>query len=190
MLPLHLVIVAASEAELAAFRLPDVHIAGLSLLTNPQRTPLAEIGNRFLGRSPGEVLGLCHADTSFGPGALEAFTDAALAGAIAGIVGIDCDRTYRWSKDNPGPVETLDSCSVFLRRDLGLRFDAQTFGGMHCHVEDLCLQALKAGIQVMVPPALADHVGGRTFLQEWQAEYRVYRDKLSEKWAGVAFQTT
>jgi hypothetical protein len=168
-----------------------VRLAGFSRVSNSQKTPLATIGNRFLDSAKwAAVIGLCHADTSFGPGAIESFAGTAHAGAIAGIVGIDSDRVYRWSKDNPGQVSTLDSCAVFLRRDLGLRFDETVFDGMHCHVEDLCLQASRAGIPVIVPPAEADHVGARTLIAEWQSDYRLYRDKLSEKWAGVEFETT
>ena len=165
---------------------------------NTERKSLAAIGNEAMGMEwrgllGQAVIGLCHADCSFGPGALESFAVCAAAGNVCGIVGIDLDRNYRWSNGGergPGPVSTLDSCCVFLRADLGLRFDEVTFDGLHCHVEDLCLQAHARGIPVVVPAASASHVGESTFNPEWQAEYRVYRERLARKWEGTRFETT
>jgi hypothetical protein len=162
---------------------------------NTERKSLAAIGNEAiaLGSPIHGILGLCHADCTFGPGALESFAACAAAGKVCGIVGIDCDRNYRWSNGGergPGLVSTLDSCCVFMRADLGLRFDETTFDGLHCHVEDLCLQAAARGIPVVVPAADASHVGASTFNPEWQAEYRVYRERLARKWEGTRFETT
>jgi hypothetical protein len=89
----------------------------------------------------------------------------------------------------PGEVSTLDGMAVFFRRDLGLRFDEETFTGYHCHVEDLCLQAHSRGIPVTVPAADAhhrNHIQSQAFL----ADYRRYRAKLAAKWAGTEFRTT
>lgn len=196
MVPLHLIIVAATEAEAAEFSRPRLEegIYSCSVIINSTKQPLAAIGNTAIRCSQAEVIGLCHADTSFEPGALSTFTETARAGQVTGIVGIDMDRHYHWSKDTLATVEvsTLDSCSVFFRRDCGLRFDQATFRGFHCHVEDFCLQAHKAGIPVVVPQALASHIGGRTLLPAWQAEYREYWQALARKWhpEGIRFQTT
>jgi GT2 family glycosyltransferase len=89
----------------------------------------------------------------------------------------------------PGEVSTLDGMAVFFRRDLGLRFDEETFTGYHCHVEDLCLQAHSRGIPVTVPAADAhhrNHIQSQAFL----ADYRRYRAKLAAKWAGTEVRTT
>ena len=93
-------------------------------------------------------------------------------------------RRVRW------PVSCLDGCSVFFHRDLGLRFDEATFDGFHCHVEDLCLQAHARGIPVVVPSLKADHVGRNKDMVTWMADYRKYKERLTEKWKGIVFATT
>lgn len=191
MIPLHLVIVSATDGELEGWN--RTVTVPVTLMSNPSRRSLASIGNECIEALTYPypiVIGLCHADTDFYDGALSSLTAAAMEGAVAGIVGIDLQRIYRWSKNNPGPVSTLDSCSVFFRRDLGLRFDEETFDGLHCHVEDLCLQAQARRIPVIVPAAHASHVGQSTDNPQWQNDYRVYRKRLAEKWRGVRFETT
>lgn len=172
-------------------------------VSNSIKRPLAEIGNEWLATCPHEVFGLCHADAVFGLGALDAFAAEAMRGAVCGIVGVDLQGVYhcsynsdrdRWWKGNmriaePGEVSTLDGMAVFFRRDLCLQFDAETFHGLHCHVEDLCLQAHARGIPVTVPAADAHHRNHETN-QAWLREYQAYRAKLSEKWAGTEFRTT
>ena len=176
---------------------------GAVRVINEQKNSLASIGNNFLAESTWPVFGLCHADVVFGSGALGAFTAEALRGAVCGIVGVDLAGVYhcsynsdrdRWWKGatrtaEPGQVSTLDCMAIFFRHDLGLRFDAKTFNGFHCHAEDLCLQAHARGIPVTVPAADAyhrNHAQSQAFL----GEYRVYRARLAEKWKGTEFKTT
>jgi hypothetical protein len=196
---LTLVYVAKDQAGLDAFDL--THMTGAEVIgwANDAGLALSRICNEMLARlrrsdrcnSP--VFGFCHADAVFGPGALDAFVAEAMRGAVCGIVGIDLAGLYRCSfesrRDGPGEVSTLDGMAVFFRRDLGLRFDAETFDGYHCHVEDLCLQAHSRGIPVTVPAADAhhrNHIQSQAFL----ADYRRYRAKLAEKWKGTEFRTT
>jgi hypothetical protein len=166
----------------------------LFLLANPDARlgGTGVIGNRALSTSGCDVVGLVHADTVFEQGALDAFARAAAAGAIAGVVGRALDGRYIWSKDvtEPVNVSTLDSCSVFVPRGRGLRFDDTSFDGFHCCVEDLCLTAAVAGLPVVVPPAAAHHVGESTGRAEWQMAYWQYRKKLQQKWCAVSFATT
>ena len=57
-------------------------------MVNERGRPLASIGNSFLDRYyPIQVLGLVHADCSFGPGSLEAFYECAMAANVCGIAG-------------------------------------------------------------------------------------------------------
>lgn len=193
-IPLSLVVVASNRSSYFGWDVdPFPPLSELTLWTNDLQGrpyPLSKIGNLILDRQVGTVIGICHADTSFGPGALETFAEAALDGSVVGIVGVDLQRVYHWSKDNPGQVSTLDSCSVFFRRDLGLRFDEQTFDGLHCHVEDLCLQAQAKRIPVIVPAAQASHIGQSTDNPQWQGDYAKYRARLAMKWRGVRFETT
>jgi hypothetical protein len=198
--PLTLVYIAKDQAGLDAFDL--THTAGAEFIgyANDAELALSHIGNEMLaysGNSP--VFGFCHADAVFGPGALDAFVAEAMRGAVCGIVGIDLAGLYRcsfesrrdswWQGEGAAEVSTLDGMALFFRRDLGLRFDEQTFTGYHCHVEDLCLQAHSRGIPVTVPAADAhhrNHIQSQAFL----ADYRRYRAKLAAKWAGTEFSTT
>ena len=82
----------------------------------------------------------------------------------------------------PREVRWVDNCSVFLRPDLGLRFDAATFDTWHCCAEDLCMQAKDKGIRTLVPPAVAGHAGMSTGGLEWTEDFRVYDRKLRAKW--------
>jgi hypothetical protein len=144
---------------------------------------MAAIGNHYL-EDCWDVFGMVHADTTFHPSALESFWRTARLGAVCGMVGIDTKKRYHWSKDirSIQPVETLDCCSVFFRKDSGLRFDAKTFDGFHCYVEDLCMQAHAKKIPVVVPPAQAAHAEDSTNDSVWRGDYFRYKDKLLAKW--------
>lgn len=155
----------------------------VTVIVNEDKRSLAAIGNEWLDKTDCEVFGLCHTDVTFGPGALDIFYAYAAAGEVCGIVGVDADRNYRWARAGTAPVSTLDACAVFFRKDFGLRFDAETFDGFHCHVEDLCLAARDRGIQVVVPAADADHRGASTSSRGWQADCTKYRNLLRAKWA-------
>ena len=207
---LTLVVVAADQERAKVFDWTHVNAAETVLLINYENTPLSVIGNIYLwGLRP--IFGLCHADTLFGPGALDALAACAGEGNICGVVGMNPDlkedspgrnpgatkQTQRWgevwSNQNPGPVSTLDSASVFFRRDSGLRFDSVNFDGMHLHVEDLCLQARAKGIPVVVPAADATHLSNpalNDWNDWWHMDYRGYYERFREKWKGVRFGTT
>ena len=204
MTDLTLVVVAKDDASLDAFPrayLGDVEFIGI---VNYGGLSLARIGNYFLQSTAARtVVGLCHADCTFGEGALEAFTQAALDGAVCGIVGIDLSRVYRWchtkapimhpdgvAENGPGEVSTLDGCAVFLSFYHHLQFDEATFDGFHCHIPDICLQAHARNIPVIVPAAEAWHTGESTPEMAWQADFQRYKKRLTEKWAGVRFETT
>jgi len=173
----------------------------LNLVPNTENRSSAEIGNWFLENAKTTVVGVVHADTLFEDGALSDFTQTALEGKVCGIVGRDPGKGNRWCHNFqeipglvrsllPGKVSTLDSNSVFLRKDLNLRFDEKTFDNFHCYVEDLCLQAQHQGIEVVVPVANAYHTGVSTLDPAWQKQYGKYRALLGEKWKGTKFETT
>ena len=198
-LKLHLVVVEKDDSRQGMFlnrNCTQVEGQGhaVNIVRNSANWSMARIGNKFLnGHSDYEVFGLCHGDAVFSAQALTIFRDTAAAGFVCGIVGRDLSGNYIWSSNvirGTVPVSTLDCCSVFFRRDAGLRFDEQTFDGFHCYVEDVCLQAAAKGISVVVPPAKASHLEESSRDQEWLAQYKVYRKRLADKWAGVEFQTT
>jgi hypothetical protein len=207
-------VVAATVEEQKGFFAQHACRPDVICIWNRSGRGLASTGNAMLVDAmeiedirspPPTIFGLCHADVILRPGALDAFYDCAADGNVCGIVGRDLGGRYRWCGEhedgkrglalgNPGPVSTLDSCSVFFRTNLGLRFDEKTFDGFHCHVEDLCLQAQAKGIPVVVPAANASHPLVTRHTGEdrkrWEADYRKYRQRLAEKWAGVRFETT
>lgn len=191
-----LVVVGRDAADLASFCLDHVRgvVEELVLVDNsiaPQGYGM--IGNHYLSALEVEVMGLCHADTGFGPGAVRALAEPAAQGKLTGIAGKAPGMGIRWCSGEgvgPGPVSTLDSNSLFGRTDLGVRFDTEMFDGLHCCVEDFCLQARVHGIPSEVPRATAGHRGQSTLRPEWQAEYWRYRALLERKWTGLEFETT
>ena len=184
---LTLVAIGKDEASLAEFDRTHVGAAELVLVANTPGEPLSTIANRHLARSR-DVFGLCHVDTWFGPGSLEIFAQTALAGKICGVVGRGLDGVYHWCQGNPDRVSTLDGSSVLFAVRCGLRFDEATCNGFHCHVEDLCLQARKRGMDVLVPAADATHRGGNHG-GKWNDDYFRYVAILRNKWKGVPFLT-
>lgn len=191
-----LVVVGKDEASLQQFDCSYPN-ATVVLVANHKRLSLASIGNQYLDGMKTGVFGLCHADCVFYAGALEAFRKEAERGTICGIVGRNTLPGYQnsWCNKNPGVVSTLDSCSIFFRAGFKLRFDAVAFDGMHCHVQDLCLQGRKLRIPSVVPAANAYHFGVSwkdkpVIGERWIKDYQRYYNKLVKKWAGVPFLTT
>jgi GT2 family glycosyltransferase len=209
---LTLVVVGSDEQNMRRFDLSHCGAAETMLVINYGNVALSVIGNVALSwLRPGAVLGLCHADVFFGPGALDAMAQCAGEGNVCGVVGMNPDlkedspgrnpgatkETQRWGEvwadKNPGPVSTLDSAAVFFRRDSGLLFDSVNFDGMHLHVEDLCLQAQQRGIPVVVPAANATHYSNpnlNNWEDWWHKDYRRYYERFRMKWQGVRYGTT
>ena len=189
---LTLLVIGKDYEAVKGFKAPGANV--LIRVANVKSEPLSVIANRHLNVCTTPVFGLCHADVAFGPGALEAFTTEALLGRVCGIAGALSSGAYCCCYAltpllRAAEVSTLDGMAVFLRPDMGLRFDEQTFDGFHCHVEDLCLQAHERGYRVTVPAADAHHVNHEQ-TKAWQDDYRKYRAKLAEKWKGTEFRTT
>lgn len=202
---LTLVVVAKDEGSMRGFDQTHINASETILVINYFGWSLASIANFHLERmgikSSLPIFGLCHADALFGPGALDIFAQTAGEGAVCGMVGRCADpATHVWSvhkanlQDHPnfkeGPISTLDSVSVFFRRDSGLRFDAVNFDGFHMHVEDLCMQAHAKGIPVLVPPASASTSCSTPFAGKWATDCLMYRKRLREKWKGMVIATT
>jgi len=194
---LTLVVLAKNHEDLAAFQLQHVlgSVDELILLANnpPGFGGLGAVGNYALDHGRCDVVGLVHADTVLGPGALEAFCREAAAGAVTGIVGSALGAAEIWCNDihETTGVSTLDSCSIFARRDIGVRFDVEIFDGFHCCVEDFCLSAAARGTPAKVPPASGcKHPGTMWKRPAWIKDYFRYRALLNKKWLGTSFFTT
>jgi hypothetical protein len=176
----------------------------LVVIVNPEARfgGMGAIANRVIGRTACDVVGMIHADTTWGIGDVSRLTDVAARGNISGIVGCalepkpyNVESSYivwgRWVPEGQEvEVSTLDACTFFMRTDSGVRFDEQTFDTFHCCVEDVCLSAAKKGIRTLVPAVKADHVGTRYKNPAWGEVYARYRQKLVEKHAGTFFRTT
>ena len=206
---LMLIVIAKSVEERMAWEshnVPLLHGANYVGMVNHAAHSLAALANSAIDiyGAGQDVLGLIHADVFFDSPMyrmngqawtpdLKILTDTAASGAVCGIVGAANDaQRYYWghSLEHEKLVSCLDGCSVFFPASSKLRFDEATFTGMHCHVEDLCLQAHERGIPVVVPPVKADHAGRSTFAPAWQVEYAKWRGVLNKKWEGKEFVTT
>jgi hypothetical protein len=197
---LALMVIGKSDEEIEAFKAGSPHVeqeARVVYVSNPGRRhgATAAIANPFIEAATEDVVAIVHADTAFAPGALGVFSAAAVDhNCLTGIVGrveyVDGDpgMGYTWCTGAGGVVSTLDSCSVFMRRSLGLRFDGATFDDFHCVVEDLCLQARALGVRAYVPPAAASHVGTATEAT-WNDSFWRYRQKLLDKYPGQVIHT-
>jgi hypothetical protein len=189
---LTLLAIGKNEISLKSFDQENIGESELVLIANTKHEPLSTIANSYLPHSRA-IFGLCHADTWFGPGSLEIFTKTAMEGTICGMVGRSIRGQYHWCHTNPGKVSTLDGCSIFFPVKYKLQFDDKIFDGFHCHVEDLCLQAQKIGVETVVPAANASHTGSAytpSESEEWRKDYMKYRMLLENKWNGTMFMTT
>lgn len=195
---LTLVILGRTSEAIKKVALEDLNAQELILLSNPEAKlgGLGQIGNWYLDRARGDVLGLIHADVSLTPMGCDNLARAALNNGLSGIVGKRIsDETVVWSKDVPPggsiAVSTVDSCAVFIDRRQPYRFDTDTFDSFHLCVEDLCLQALQRGRSAVVPHAMAEHhpseeQPGR---DSWRTEHTRYWHKLRGKWPDLKFST-
>lgn len=195
-----LLVIGKSDSEIQWFKDHSPHVdreARATYVANPSMKfgGMAAIANPFLDAAAEDVVGVVHADTTFAPGVLSIFARTATDyDCVAGIVGrsapdpSDFFSGYVWCHTGGGPVSTLDSCSIFLRRSHNLRFDGATFDSFHCVVEDICLQAQRRGIHARVPAAQANHASSADNPQ-WTAQYGEYRSKLVAKYPDIIFYT-
>jgi len=191
MLDLYLLVIGKDQAECGEFNSSGLDCE-VALVANPEDRPMAVVANEHLRQCTRAVFGLIHPDVSFGLGGLQAFCDCAASGKVCGIVGRGLDGEYRWCTAGAVPVSTLDDCSVFFRPDSGLRFDEEVPDPFQGYVTDLCLQAHRAGIPVVVPEAQANHVGKRFFTDYEARQYgwNACLERIRQKWPGVEFVTT
>jgi len=197
-LTIAVLVIGQNEEQIQEFRTKSPHVeseARMVYVANPARKfgGTAAIANPFLEEATEDVVGVVHADTSFSPGALDVFARTAVdQNCLTGIVGrrapSPAHHGYVWCIEGGGFVSTLDSCSVFFRRTLGLRFDGVIFNDFHCVVEDLCLQARARNVQSYVPAVQAGHVGGGGD-GGWSNQFWNYRAKLVAKYPGVEIHT-
>ena len=192
-------VLARTEAELVDFVRRNPHTereVTLVPLANPGKRhgSYAVVANKFISERKEDVVGIIHCDTTFAAGALRELAIASLrdGGQITGMVGRALTGAYVWSRDGGGIISTLDCCSIFFPRAIGLRFDEKTFDDFHCMVEDICLQGAVAGVRAFVPrTGLADHHGWGVYNDpKWLGNHAKYRRLLAAKWPGRRFITT
>ncbi len=193
-----ILVIGKSEDEIESFRAASPHVEGearMVYVANPSRRhgATAAIANPFLDEATEDVVAVVHADTTFAPGAIAVFAKAAIEQrSVTGIVGrikpVKDNLGYLWCNAGGGFVNTLDSCSLFMLRSWGLRFDGKTFDDFHCVVEDICLQARLRGIRALVPHVEASHAGTATE-PTWNDNFWRYRQRLLDKYRGHEIHT-
>ena len=112
----------------------------------------AEQYNIMIDKCTTPYLILLHEDIAFTPDLLERLQDTIAQlpdfGAI-GLVGAGSDGINRWSAVGViSEVDCLDSCFILIRKDLGVRFNAEVFNEFHLYVEDFCGQVKALGRNV------------------------------------------
>lgn len=108
--------------------------------------------NKMIDACRTPYLILTHEDISFTPDVLECIENTIAEypdfGAL-GLVGVNTNGEYKWSDSNGiYEVDTVDSCFLVIRLDLGVRFNSEEFGGFHLYVEDYCGQLQNMGRKV------------------------------------------
>ena len=201
-----LVVIATTHNEVQLTPAVTDVVDELVVIINPKARfgGMGAIANRVLDRTACDVVGLIHADTTWGLGDIDRLAGVVVGGNVAGIVGCALEPQpyttnnnglhhivwgHKIPDDREIDVSTLDACTIFLRHDMGVRFDTQTFDMFHCCVEDVCLTAAKNGARILVPNVKADHIGTNR-APVWGHEYARYRQKLVEKHRGTFFRTT
>lgn len=180
------------------------------LKTDSKECPAANY-NTMIDRCNTSVLILTHQDVTFSPDLLTRL-DVAI-GAIPnfgafGMVGVDPQRRYYWSKDGAiARICSIDCCFIVIRKELGLKFDNSTFNEYHMYVEDYCGQVSNMGLNCYTIPINSAALGkdetyedavkkcGSNFLNHhsftcgergycW-GRWAEFRAKLKAKWPGI-----
>jgi hypothetical protein len=100
--------------------------------------------NAILEQCKTEYLILTHEDVSFPSDLLECIENTIKLVpdfGVLGMVGVDTNRTYKWSNKNEiYEVDTLDCCFIILKTNTDIKFDEINFNEYHLYVEDICAQ--------------------------------------------------
>ncbi len=145
--------------------------------------------NKIIDSTDARFLILCHPDVEFTPDVYDRVCEQ-LGRDDVGVVGLTGPHISKgkilWGQKIKEPVEgaSMDGCFIAIDRDKGLRFDEETFDGLHLYAEDLCYQARDRGLKVMCIPAkkflhLSETVTKKGTV--W-GDYRSYRSRLRGKW--------
>lgn len=108
--------------------------------------------NEIIDKASTPYVLLVHEDIIFTPDILESIENTITQhpdfGAI-GLVGALHEGGNKWSEEGQSfEVDTLDSCCILIRKDLGLKFNSEVFDELHCYVEDMCGQIKSLGKKV------------------------------------------
>lgn len=155
----------------------------------PNTNMACKYNDAMSGAMSGNIA-FCHPDVEFSK---EAFDNALglLAESddvgIVGFVGVDEGGDEIWGDRISAPQDaaSLDSCFLMTERRSGMKFDEETFDGLHLYAEDLCYQARDKGLRVVVVPAPGFKHHSATWKKQgpcW-GQYPDYKDRLRDKWA-------
>jgi hypothetical protein len=149
---------------------------------------ISTIYNKIIDKKTGRFLILCHPDVSFSQDVYKHVREQLSRPevGVVGLVGSSDDGRQVWAQNLnlPEKVSSLDGCFIAIDLNKGLRFDEETFDGLHCYAEDLCYQARDRGLKVVCLPALEFKHASDTFNKEGAAwgNYWEYRGRLEGKW--------
>lgn len=164
------------------------HLNDAMIIDAEPGVPISLVYNKLIEEAHGRFLILCHPDVEFSPdvfGHIRQELSKPEVGVV-GLVGVGDDNKQVWAQSQTEPIKvsSLDGCFIAIDRNKGLRFDEQTFDGLHCYAEDLCYQARGQGLKVKVVPAQHFVHASETFSKEGSCwgDYWKYRGRLTEKW--------
>jgi len=155
---------------------------------------LAAVYNRLMNECDGRFLILCHPDVEFSEDVYDTVRSELSkpeVGAVGMIGALDSmKQVWGTSFKEPKKVSSLDGCFIAIDTEKGLRFDEETFDGLHLYAEDLCFQARDQGLKVKLIPAAkflhASTTTGQRNRVAW-GNYWEYHSRLTKKW-GTKFK--
>jgi hypothetical protein len=158
------------------------------VLSAEPEMPISRAYNRMMDSINERFLILCHPDVEFSEDVYNQIRRELSKPevGVVGLVGVNDDGKQVWAQNlrEPRKVSSLDGCFIAIDTTKGLRFDEQTFDGLHCYADDLCYQARDQGLKVKVVPAKHFIHASETLKKEGRGwgDYWKYRNKLEQKW--------
>jgi hypothetical protein len=166
--------------------------------TSASKTPSVNY-NDILKKSNNRFVILTHQDISFSKTLLHRIEDTINQNpnfGVLGLVGVDNNRTYRWSTlEKQYQLQTLDCCFIVVDKENNIYFDEQTFDDFHLYVEDFCLQTKKSTGKSPYTILISKDGKNEDYLchhsmtikklgSRW-GRYNEYKQKLISKWGDV-----
>jgi glycosyltransferase involved in cell wall biosynthesis len=169
------------------------------IIKTPSNNKPSQNYNYILKNSKNKYVILTHQDITFSNDLLERIEDTITKHqdfGVLGLVGVDTNKTYRWSElDKSHIVQTLDCCFIVIDKDTNVLFDEKNFKGLHLYVEDYCMEIKKTTNKVSRTILIHSKTKHPSFLKHhsktfrklgagW-GNYNFYKKVLVKKWGNV-----